>query len=298
VHLSFATTTQGLRRDIPPMRLFEKAKRFGVWNPAEIDFAQDRADWRGLDSRQQDLILRLTSLFQAGEEAVTGDILPLLMTVAREGRLEEELYLTTFLFEEAKHTDFFNRFLVEVTGGAQDLSRFHGESYRALFYEALPAAMNRLVAEPTPANQVVASTTYNMVVEGMLAETGYHAYLSALERNGLMPGQCSGIRLLKQDESRHIAYGVFFISRHLAGTPELWQQFDDTMNALLPLALGVIGEMFDAYGDDVPFGFQQDEFVEYALGQYARRYERIEKARGRTLEEVYGLTQAVLDSEE
>ena len=298
MHAEFVTTTRGLRRDIPPMRLFEKAKRYGIWNPSEIDLRQDCADWGSLDARQQDLILRLTSLFQAGEEAVTADILPLMMAVAREGRLEEELYLTTFLFEEAKHTDFFNRFLVEVTGAPRDLSRYHGENYRALFYEALPAAMNRLIADAIPRNQLIASTTYNMVVEGMLAETGYHAYFSALERNGLMPGMRKGIRLLQQDESRHIAYGVFFISRHLAGTSDLWTQFDETMNALLPLALGVIAEMFAAYDGDAPFGLKEDDFVDYALGQYGRRIERIEKARGRTLEEIYGLTQAALDSEE
>lgn len=297
MHVSFATTTRGLRRDIPPMRLFEKAKRYGIWNPSEIDLRQDCEDWRGLDARQQDLILRLTSLFQAGEEAVTADILPLILAVAREERLEEELYLTTFLFEEAKHTDFFNRFLVEVTGAPRDLSHYHGDSYRALFYEALPAAMSRLIDAPTPQNQLVASTTYNMVVEGMLAETGYQAYLTALERNGLMPGMRKGIRLLQQDESRHIAYGVFFISRHLAGTPDLWPQFDETMNGLLPLALGVIAEMFAAYDGDAPFGLKEDDFVEFALSQYGRRFERIEKARGRTLEEIYGLTQTALDSE-
>ncbi len=297
MHETFATTAGGLRRDIPPMRLFEKAKRYGVWNPADIDFSQDRADWQRLDAEQRDLVLRLTSLFQAGEEAVTGDILPLLLTVAREGRIEEQLYLTTFLFEEAKHTDFFARFLAEVVGPVDNLGGFHGESYRGLFYEALPEAMNRLLVDPMPANQVRASVTYNMVVEGMLAETGYHAYLTALERNGLMPGQCRGIRLLKQDESRHIAYGVFYISRLLARAPELWAVFDETMNTLLPFALGVIGEMFDAY-EVAPFGLEQSEFVDYALSQYGKRYERIEKAHGRTLEEVYGLTQAALDAEE
>ncbi|MGQ9490305.1 MAG: hypothetical protein ACUVR4_06970 [Anaerolineae bacterium] len=98
MHQSFVTTTRGLQRDVPVMRLFEKAKRFGVWNPSDIRFDQDRLDWARLDDLQRDLILRLTANFVAGEEAVTLDILPLLMTVAREGRVEEELYLTTFLF--------------------------------------------------------------------------------------------------------------------------------------------------------------------------------------------------------
>ncbi len=230
----------------------------------------------------------------AGEEAVTLDILPLIMTVAREGRVEEELYLTTFLFEEAKHTDFFRRFLDALPGDPGDLARFHSENYRTLFYELLPAAMHALVADPSPANQVRASTTYNMVVEGILAETGYHAYLAALERNGLMPGQCKGIRLLKQDESRHIAYGVYYISRLLAAHGELWPVFDETMNTLLPYALGVVGDMFAAY-DVVPFGLVEDDFVNYALDQFNRRYARIERARDATPEELERSAEAIVE---
>ena len=122
-HTSFATTTRGLRRDLPAMRLFEKAKRYGIWNPSEIDFRQDREDWLRLTPLEQEVLLHLTSLFQAGEEAVTGDILPLMLAMSREGRIEEEMYLTTFLFEEAKHTDFFRRFLDEVADVHEDISR-------------------------------------------------------------------------------------------------------------------------------------------------------------------------------
>lgn len=176
------------------MRLFEKAKRLGIWNPSDIDFTQDRSDWLTLDETERDVLMRLTALFQAGEEAVTVDILPLILAIANEGRIEEELFLTTFLFEEAKHTDFFRRFIDEVIQVDEALTCFHSPSYRALVYEALPAAMAPLLVDPSPAAQVRASVTYNMIVEGVLAETGYHAYLSALEANQLMPGQCQGIR--------------------------------------------------------------------------------------------------------
>ena len=105
-HTAFATTTHGLRRDAPAMRLYEKAKRLGIWNPSDIDLRRDRADWLALADDERDILLRLTAMFQAGEEAVTLDLLPLIMTIAAEGRIEEEMFLTTFLFEEAKHTDF------------------------------------------------------------------------------------------------------------------------------------------------------------------------------------------------
>ena len=190
----FVTTTTGLRRELPPMRLFEKAKRYGIWNPSALDFRQDQADWQRLSPVEREVLLHLTSLFQAGEEAVTADLLPLLLAVSREGRLEEEMYLTTFLFEEAKHTDFFRRFLDEVAGAHRDLSQFHAPNYRAIVYEALPAAMMNLLVDPSPAAQVRAATTYNLIVEGVLAETGYHAYFTVLTATGSCPDSVRALR--------------------------------------------------------------------------------------------------------
>jgi ribonucleoside-diphosphate reductase beta chain len=297
-HESFVTTSaRGLNRSGVPMRLFEKAKRLGIWNPSEIDFAQDAADWQRLDRLEREVLLHLTALFQAGEEAVTSDIVPLLFAVAGEGRIEEELYLTTFLFEEAKHTDFFRRFLDAVAGGEADLSHFHDASYRQLIYIALPDSMQRLLTDRSPAAQLRASVTYNMIVEGVLAETGYHAYLSALERNGLLPGQCRGIRLVKQDESRHIAYGIFLISRLLAADPELWDVAEATMNELLPLALGVVGEAFATY-PTMPFGLELDEFTGFALSQFNKRLDRIERARTATEAEVADMITAAIERDD
>jgi ribonucleoside-diphosphate reductase beta chain len=296
-HASFATTTRGLDRAAFPMRLFEKAKRLGVWNPSDIDLSTDRLHWAGFSQAQKDVILHLTSLFQAGEEAVTLDLLPLMHVVASEGRIEEEMFLTTFLWEEAKHVDFFRRFLDEVATDHGNLGRFDSQNYRSIVYEALPAALQRLQTDPSPAAQIEASVTYNMIVEGVLAETGYHAYFTILESAGLLPGVRQGIRLLKQDESRHIAYGVFLLSRLVAEHPDLWPLLDERMNALLPAAVGVIGDLFAAH-DPMPFDIDLDLFVAYAIDQFSKRYERLEKARGARLEDVNASASATIESME
>ena len=294
-HTAFVTTTRGLNRDLPPMRLYEKAKRLGIWNPSDIDFSKDKTDWGTLKDDEKDLVLRLLAMFVAGEEAVTLDLLPLIHVIAKEGRIEEEMFLTTFLFEEAKHTDFFRRFLDEIlwlpsplgegSGVRSDLSHYHTDNYRHIFYDALPAALSTLEADPSASAQIHASVTYNMVVEGVLAETGYHAFFTMLERNDLMPGLRKGISLLKQDESRHIAYGVYLLSRLVAENPEEWDTLDAQMNSLLPFAIGVIGDAFAAY-NVVPFGLVEDDFVDYAMSQFTKRFERLEKARGATMDEI------------
>src|SRR5258708_8149130 len=143
VHETFLTTSErGLRHDVLPMRLYDKAKRLGIWDPRSIDLSQDIQDWQRFSDEEREAIISLTALFQAGEEGVTLDLLPLMMAVAREQRLEEEMFLTTFLWEEAKHTEFFRRFLDEVAHDSSDLSPYHPPSYRTLFYEERPRTMN------------------------------------------------------------------------------------------------------------------------------------------------------------
>jgi ribonucleoside-diphosphate reductase beta chain len=272
---AFQTVERGLDRDSLPMRLYEKAKRLGIWNPSDIDLRLDREQWSGLEDDQRGAILQTTSLFVAGEEAVTLDLLPLVLTIARERRLEEELYLTTFLWEEGKHTQFFRRWLDEVAESPADLGRFHGESYRALFERELPAAMNALLEDPSPAAQVRASVTYNLIVEGVLAETGYHSYFEALEARGLLPGLREGLYHVKQDESRHIAYGVHLLERLVAADPSLWEIVETRMGELLPLALGVVEEGFERFGGESPFGLRKDDVAAFAAAQFATRLERI-----------------------
>ncbi len=233
-------------------------------------------------------LLALTALFKAGAESVTLDLLPLMMVIAQEGRLEEEMFLTTFLWEEAKHTEFFRRFLDEVVQTPGDLHQYHSPSYRKLFYEELPQTMNALLSDRSPTALIRASATYNMIVEGVLAESGYHGYYNMLDYKNIMPGLKEGIGYLKRDESRHIAYGVFLISRLVAQDPSLWDIVEERMNELLPIALGVVTELYDnPQGLTLGFGLSMESDLAYAMSQYEKRVERIKKARGQTLEQVY-----------
>jgi ribonucleoside-diphosphate reductase beta chain len=301
VHESFATTSKrGLRHDILPMRLYHKAKKLGIWDPRSIDFTQDILDWQRCTDKEKQTLLQLVSLFQAGEESVTLDLLPLIMVVAQEGHLEEEMFLSTFLWEEAKHTEFFRRFLDEVAQERGDLHQYHTPSYRRIFYEELPQAMHALLSDVSPKAQLRASVIYNMIVEGVLAETGYHAYFNMLDRNNIMPGLKQGVGLIKRDESRHLAYGVFLISRLVAQDKSLWPFIEQQMNMLLVPALGVVTELYEGSEglEEQPFGLSVEEYINYATIQFSKRIARIERAREQTLEQLYQITETEVVEEE
>ena len=285
-HENFKTTTIGLDRQSPPMRLFEKAKKLGVWNPSDIDLSQDVADWHNLAADEQDILLRLMAMFVGGEEAVTLDLLPLIQVIASEGRLEEEMFLTTFLFEEAKHVDFFTRAMSEVCGEQTEaLDRYHLPAYKTLFYEALPQSLNTLRQDDSPQAQIHASMTYNMIVEGTLAETGYHSFFTVVDQKGILPGIKQGIQLLKQDESRHVASGLYLISRLLSADPDLWSVVEERMNTLLPLALEIVSVPFTLY-DPVPFGLDMNVMATYASEQFQKRLMRLMQAKMNSMDAV------------
>ncbi len=271
----FVTTGRGLDRQSVPMALFQKSKTLGIWNPVEIDLQTDRAQWNEFRPEEKGLLHHLSAMFMAGEEAVTLDLLPLIRTVAAEGRVEEEIYLTSFLWEEAKHTEFFDLYMKEVMGAPQDLESYHGPMYRILFYEKLPIALNALWTDPSPAAQLKASATYNMIVEGTLAETGYEAYFNMLEERDLLPGLREGITYLKRDESRHIAFALHFLGRLLAENPSLTGFLEEELGILLGDATNIVHEIFDRYGDEVPFGLDREWFLNYAVKQFQNRIHKL-----------------------
>src|SRR5438105_15032201 len=156
------------------MRLFQKAKRLGTWDPQALDLSRDAADWNGFTDLERDFLLRTLVLFQAGEEGVTSDLLPLIMAIAAEGRLEEEIYLTSFLWEQAKHVEFFRRWLDQVALATGDLAGFLTPSYSHLFLLALPSALQASQPDRSGEAQIPAWVTYNMILEGVLPAPAEH----------------------------------------------------------------------------------------------------------------------------
>jgi ribonucleoside-diphosphate reductase beta chain len=275
----------GLNWDSLPLKLFAGGNA-KFWNPADIDFSRDRADWEKLNEDERDFATRLCAQFIAGEEAVTEDIQPFMTAMREEGRLGDEMYLTQFAFEEAKHTQVF-RLWLDAVGMTEDLQTYLEPlpAYRTMFYDELPDCLNALSSDPSPAAQIRASVTYNHVVEGMLALTGYYAWHKICVSRGILPGMQELVRRIGDDERRHMAWGTFTCRRHVAADDTNWTVFENRMNELMPLALEATVQGFALF-EVMPFELVQDEFMQYAADKGMRRFGTISSARGRPLGEI------------
>ncbi|MFN0098975.1 MAG: ribonucleotide-diphosphate reductase subunit beta [Gemmatimonadaceae bacterium] len=258
----------------PYFSLYSKAKQLH-WDPADVDLSADRAQWARIRrdhsaERYDEQILRLTSLFYEGEESVTRTLAPFCSAVSRAGLgVDKELFLTTQLYEEAKHFDFFARYFAEVfeVDGAIT-KQYMTPAPQAVLIADLEEVTERLRrAEGDAIIPVFAEsvTHYMGVVEAMLARTGYVGAHDALATRGWLPGLQEGFRLIKRDEGRHVTFGMRCVAKLTEERPELRDVVAATFERHLPNVLATVAE-FDYPQPLVDI----DKLSAYALAQYQR----------------------------
>ena len=273
----------GLSTESFPMRLFAKGNA-KHWNPAEIDFAQDAMDLAAMTDDERRMTITLAASFMAGEESVTQDLQPFIAAMATENRLADEMYLTQFVYEEAKHTLAF-RLWFDAVGLTQDLHEYieYNDAWMQIFTKELPASLYALEQDASPGNQIRASVTYNHVIEGALALTGYYAWQKVCTSRGILPGMQKIVKHIGDDERRHMAWGTFTCRRHVAADDSLWQVVQDRMGELMGLAAEAVDATFRRFDDKPPFGIDADEMTAYSMDKLTRRLGTIESARGADL---------------
>src|SRR3989475_13206642 len=112
-----------------------------------------------------------------------------------------------------------------------------------------------------------------------------------------MRGFREGLRHAQSDEERHMAYGLFLLSRLVAEDPAVWSAVSRRMEELLPLTLGIVSEFFEP-DDPMPFGLSLDDTVPDAIARFAAPWATPEGAKppGHPLAGAPGAEQAGRDS--
>ena len=236
-----------------PFEWYRAAKQHGVWDPEEIDFEQDKRDWEEkFDEDERKQFMTICSLFYEGEESVTKTLAPYPLAVgaledAPFDTLQEEMYLTTHLWEESKHVDFFSRYFEEVFGTQDTESGEFDEGFwNPEIEEYLIDDLDRVSGELRDAvgraeqakrqgdedeiertqhelrHRLGDATMHYMgIVEAQLAETGYNVLGQALEAKDAMPGFQQGMRMTQKDEARHINNGRWLMKQLAEEDPSI-----------------------------------------------------------------------------
>jgi len=221
-----------IENEEPPFEWYRRAKRRGGWDPEEIDLEQDKEDWREeFTHEERKTFLKVCSLFYEGEESVTRELVPYPLAVESLedpgfDTMQEEMFLTTHLYEESKHAEFFARYFGEVfdtqdtrTGGFEAVDDFWVPEAEYWIVDGLDEVSEDLRAAIGEDQETLryalaeAAMHYMGIVEAELAEAGYTGIELFLEEKDALPGFLEGIEKVRADEGRHIANGRWLMSQ-------------------------------------------------------------------------------------
>jgi ribonucleoside-diphosphate reductase beta chain len=209
--------------------LYRVAKKQGVWDPESIPVAEDRRHWERLNSGEREQLLKVCSLFYEGEVSVADTLAWWLVAMPDT---DHRVFLSSQIFEEVKHAEFFALYFREVLGDV-DTARYLVPEYRGVLVDELRERGRAIGRALLAANGAASADLeralalgvahYMGVIEGMMAVTGYDYFHDMLGSRGIFPRLLEGIRLIRADEGRHIVAGMAYLREKLRERAELRQ---------------------------------------------------------------------------
>ncbi len=251
------------------------------WSTEDFSFEEDVKQWNDPDlmtEEEKRFMLFGFSQFFLGEERVTVELIPFALATPNH---EAQVFLTTQISDEAKHMVFFDRFYREVLGMKADgIGEMLGtqrnnvnEHWEKLFDGILHECAENLRKDPTDfASLVRGITVYMIVIEGTLALTGARFIIRAMKEREWLPGFTAGFTAVNRDESRHVGFGVKFLSEAIKDDPANARIIEDTLKEVLPVATLVFVPPWveDPYNFSTPF-YESSEVFAYSLKALSKK---------------------------
>ncbi|WP_409305609.1 R2-like ligand-binding oxidase [Peribacillus sp. SCS-155] len=252
--------------------LYRKAIKFGTWDPAAIDLTQDKMDFESLDQDLKDYLIHFCTGFLDAEENVALKFCPWIMLGSTT---EEQAFLSTQLLEEFKHTEFFMRYFSEVLGrerisGVKNLVQQKLDDRARQMLDALEAGL-----EEREAALVEGLTHYQGIIEGVQAMSGYEVFEAVYGSKGLFPGLAEGFARIKEDEGRHVGFGLRML-KLLSRNPQHAERIRAIFDEYLPFILIRYDQQVIVDGREVPTPLE------------VRGRERLTKLFDRRLKDIFG----------
>jgi ribonucleoside-diphosphate reductase beta chain len=251
------------------------------WSPFDIDLTADRTQWSEMADEDTSLVYWVLSSLMVAEERITTKFSGL---VGAHGTEEEATFLATQQVDEARHMQFYARFLDEVIDSPAEIAAHVQKArdqvspaFRRLFDEALVEAHESLVGSPDdPSAKVRFVTIYHLILESTLGLTAFRFITDYLKGRGLLPGFVEGYSKIHHDETRHIGFGVWFLREKVRESEDAAEAIRETLAELLPVVADSLAPPDQgADTDGEVLGASAQDIREFALGGLTRRLDII-----------------------
>ncbi|MDQ3964042.1 MAG: ribonucleotide-diphosphate reductase subunit beta [Actinomycetota bacterium] len=252
------------------------------WSAGDIDFDDDRRQWHemfGPDLRGT--FVWTLAPFYVGRAQVADALVPFVDAAPTE---EQQVFLTTQLVDEARHTVFLDRFYSEVIGsqGTDMRARVEAqmpqlnEGSRVLLLEMMPDVSRRIREDRDNLELLVEGIVlYHLVIEAMLALTVSRFLLNFTREAGFLPGFRQGFTAVARDECRHVLFGVTVLKEMIEHNARYADVVRTKIDDLTPIVRTVMEPLRGdaSYWGPVPYG--ADDLITFALNSLVKRLRSI-----------------------
>ena len=230
------------------MRLYHKG--------AHVHWTSEDIDWEApvsLDERASLALARVLSPVYLGEQSAMVGAANVLPQLAMAGEANAQLYLTTFIGDEARHFEVLTRL-------------YHRLGYEPVSIRALPA-MLRYHHRLRQGDRV--DWVWGILISDLFAKHFYQMFSHAQEN--LLFGSMSQRILV--DESRHQA----FCDHYLTGVmPHLGPERRQALRSMRDELLSIMEDMQAVLGEDAEaLGFSGQEMLDRVMSDVAAHAKRI-----------------------
>jgi ribonucleoside-diphosphate reductase beta chain len=211
-----------LDRDPPGYRELYYEWERNQWESTAIDLAEDRAAWERLDDDARGPLLSGFATLYVAAWRATEDLVPFVDAVQVE---EQQVFLSTELADEARHTVFMDAVFTQVVqiGEEEMEQRIVAQrdrcppQPRSLILERIPAAAESLRRDPAGQDVLIAGLTLRHVeLKEAICLPLYREVIPALDAKGLARA-AEGLTLMARDDVRHVLFGRRFL-REVSGS--------------------------------------------------------------------------------
>lgn len=247
------------------------------WEAGAIDLSEDRDQWRGeISPDLKRSLLWVLGTFYVGHEQATRLLVPFLDAAPTE---EHQVFLATQLVDVARHTvlsDLFHEQVVEESATGME-SRFEAQAgelntgSRTLLLEILPAAAERIRDRPADVGALVEGVLLHHIVAACLASSALRFLVNFARSEALLPGLCRGLTMVARDLTRHVGFGVRFLTEMAEGEPTYLDRMRQKVEEITPVASSCMEPPNDdaTYFEPLPFG--PKDLTAFAMNSLSKR---------------------------
>jgi len=249
-----------LDRDSFAQGYFENAV-YRHWDPYAVgNLEQDKQRLLDADIVEEEYeeLRQALARFGAGEEAVTEDLMPLALVL---DDINDQMFISSQIYEEAKHTQFFDRYWREVVNPVAEEKGFEvteptaqhyfPDGYIELF-DKTEDAMEELLQDDSPQKRAEAYCHYHLTVESVLAQTGYYGLESTFSDRGsdevaarelpTLEGLVEGVMNIRSDEGRHVGFGMQKVQSYVSEGEVDPDVIQSTLQDLMPHVANTVND--------------------------------------------------------